>query len=152
MEDKADKFIVQVHDTKTYIDRSFVIGPLFYSTVKEYISLRPPDNFTDRFLIQYSNGKCTRQVLGKNKIGSTPSVIATFLKLENPSRFTGHCFRRTSATLLSNSGANMTMIKQLGGWKSDSVAAGYVADSIRTKDLIFQGIIFQVSYLFNCVY
>ena len=141
VEDKNGKFIVSVQDTKTYIDRSFVIGPLFYSQIKKSIPLRPFDNFTDRFFIQYMNGRCTRQVMGKNKIGGTPSTIASFLGLANSSTYTGHCYHRTSATLLSYSGANMAMIKQLGGWKSDAVAAGYIANSTRTKDLIFKRII-----------
>lgn len=140
VEDINNKFLVSIQDTKTDIDRTFIIGPMFYSKVKEYISLKPTDQFTDRFFIQYLNGKCHRQVMGKNKIGSVPSTIASFLQLENSSRYTGHCFRRTAATLLSNSGANMAMLKQLGGWRSDSVASGYIANSMKTKTLIYQGI------------
>lgn len=140
VEDANGKFIVSIYDTKTYIDRAFIIGPLFHSKVKKYISLKPEDEFTERFFIQYANGKCHHQVMGKNKIGSTPSTIASFLGLENPSRYTGHCFRRTSATLLSNSGANMALVKQLGGWRSDTVANGYIADSMKSKNLIYQGI------------
>lgn len=34
----------------------------------------------------------------------------------------------------------MMMIKQLGGWRSDTVASGYIADSMKSKDLIYQGI------------
>lgn len=143
VEDKTDKFIVSVEDTKTYIDRSFVIGSLFYEKIKKYILLRPQEQFTNRFFIRYNNGKCDKQVMGKNKIGSTPSSIASYLGLKDPSKYTGHCFRRTSATLLSNSGANMPMLKQLGGWKSDTVAAGYIASSERNKDLIFQGIVHE---------
>lgn len=140
VEDKDDKYIVLVQDTKTYLDRSFVIGTLYYAIVKKYISLRPPDSFTDRFFIQYHDGRCSKQVMGKNKIGSMPSAIASLLELQNSSGYTGHSFRRTSATLLSNSGAGMPLIKQLGGWKSDSVAAGYIASSIKTENVIFEGI------------
>ena len=100
VEDVNDKLIVSIHDTKTFIDRSFIIGPLFYSTVKSYIKLRSLE-CTARFFVQFLNGKCTRQLMGTNKIGSTPSAIASFLKLENPSAYTDHCFRRISATLLS---------------------------------------------------
>ena len=120
-----------------------MIGPLFYAKVKKYISLRPQDHFTERFFIYYLNGKCHHQVIGKNKIGFTPSIIASFLGLENSSKYTGHCFRRTSATLLSNSGANMALVKQLGGWRSDAVANGYIADSMKSKNLIYNGIIHE---------
>ena len=99
VEDNNNKFIVSIYDTKTYTDRAFIIGPLFYSKVKQYILLRPQDQFTDRFFIQYLNGKCHRQVIGKNKIGLIPSTIASYLKLEDASRYTGHCFRRILCSL-----------------------------------------------------
>ena len=71
--------------------------------------MRPKESFTDRFFIQYHNIKCQRQVIGRNKIGETP----------------GHCFRKTRATLLPNSGAKINMLKQLGRWKSTNIAQGY---------------------------
>lgn len=74
--------------------------------------------------MQFLKGKCNRQVIGRNKIGQIPKIIAEYLELADPQRYTGHCFRRTSATLISNSGASITMLKQLGGWKSASIAEG----------------------------
>ncbi|RYA68553.1 hypothetical protein DD592_26780, partial [Enterobacter cloacae complex sp. 2DZ2F20B] len=47
--------------------------------------------------------------------------------------YTGHSLRRSSTTLLANTGANMTEIKQHGGWKSSSVAEQYIEDSITNK-------------------
>ncbi|KAJ8914344.1 hypothetical protein NQ315_011332 [Exocentrus adspersus] len=38
--------------------------------------------------------------------------------------YTGHCFRRTSASLLADSGASIDVLKRHGGWKSASVAEG----------------------------
>ncbi|XP_063909850.1 uncharacterized protein LOC135127337 [Zophobas morio] len=57
------------------------------------------------------------------------------LRLENiPERqYTGHCLRRTSATLLVDSGANLTCLKRHGGWKPSSVADGYIEDSLANK-------------------
>jgi hypothetical protein len=52
-----------------------------------------------------------RQPMGINKIGGTPS----YLKLQEPQLYSGHCFRRTSATLLADSGANLTTLKRHGG-------------------------------------
>ncbi|XP_043464214.1 uncharacterized protein LOC122499774 [Leptopilina heterotoma] len=59
--------------------------------------------------------------------------IATFLQLPNVHLYTGHCFRRTSATLLAASGASATDLQQHGGCKSIQVATGYIEDSIHTK-------------------
>ena len=50
--------------------------------------------------------------------------------------YTEHALRRTSATLLSNAGGTTTDLKQLGGWKSDKVAQGYVEDSLHNKKRI----------------
>ncbi|XP_034944129.1 uncharacterized protein [Chelonus insularis] len=111
-------YLVSINDSKNGLPRKFLVGPPFYEQVKSYISLRPEDFDSGRFFVQFLKGKCTPQPIGKNKIGQIPRIIAEFLKLANPERYTGQCLRRTSATLLSNSGASITMLKQLGGWKS----------------------------------
>lgn len=98
-----------------------------------YAKLRP--NFMDhnRFFLNYKNGKCSRQPVGKNTFGSLPQKIAAFLKLPEPSLYTGHCFRRTSATFLADSGADITNLKRHGGWKSSTVAEGYIEESVQQK-------------------
>lgn len=45
----------------------------------------------------------------------------------------GHSFRRTSATLLADAGADLFTLKRHGGWKSNSVAEGYVDNSFGNK-------------------
>lgn len=55
------------------------------------------------------------------------------MKLDDADRYTGHSFRRTSATLLADSGANITTIKRHGGWRSDAVAERYIEDSVGNK-------------------
>ncbi|KAJ8983545.1 hypothetical protein NQ317_006590 [Molorchus minor] len=65
-----------------------------------------------------------------------PTDIVRFLKLPNSELYTGHCFRRTSASLLADSGANLCTIKRHGGWKSSSVAEGYMEDSLENKKRI----------------
>lgn len=126
VEDLGSKYLVSVNNTKNDKPRQFIVGELFYDTVKQYTALRPSESFTDRFFIQYQKGKCHKQVIGKNKIGEIPQTIAEFLKLPNAKLYTKHWFRRTAATLLSDSGANITMLKQLGRWQSTSIAQGYL--------------------------
>lgn len=118
----------------------FVIEDPYYATVKHYLSLRPPEPGTDRLFLQYLNGQCTRQAVGKNKFSKMPREYATFLHLDNINKYTGHAFRRTSATLLADSGASTTMLKQHGGWKSSTIAQGYVAQSVENKSKIFHRI------------
>lgn len=76
------------------------------------------------------------QFVGRNSIGGYASEIAEFLQKENASEFTGHAFRRTSATILADLGATILDLKRHGSWKSDSVAEGYVAQSLDAKQKI----------------
>lgn len=135
---------INLPDTKTNKERTFVVKGEYLNIVRKYQALRPENVATKRFFLNYQNGKCTRQPIGRNKFAAMPKEIAAFLKLENPEKYTGHCFRRTSATLLADSGANLTTLKRHGGWKSDQVAEGYIEESIEQKakitDLITEGI------------
>jgi integrase len=62
-----------------------------------------------------------------------PRKIAEYLKLEHPDRYIGHCFRRTSATLLANAGADLSVLKRHRAWKSSSAAEKYVEGAIDGK-------------------
>ncbi|KAL7303487.1 hypothetical protein TKK_0003654 [Trichogramma kaykai] len=107
-------YLVAIRENKNDYAGQFIIGKLFYKIVKKYISIRPKEYSSERFFVQYHNGKCTRQPIGKHWIGQVPYNVAVFLKLDQPKKYTGHCTRRTSASLLSESGATMQMIKQAG--------------------------------------
>jgi hypothetical protein len=61
------------------------------------------------------------------------SVIAQFLNLAEPNLYTGHCFQRSSATLLTNSGVGFLGLKRHGGWKNSGIAESYVAESVNNK-------------------
>lgn len=75
----------------------------------------------------------TDQYVGKNQIGTYAFEIATYLGRQDADKFTGHTFRRTSATILADEGATVLDLKRHGSWKSDSVAEGYVASSLDAK-------------------
>lgn len=124
---------VDIPETKTSTPRSFTIDDQFYDLIQQYQLLRPTNTTSDRFFVNFQNGKCTTQVIGKHKFSSMPKQIATFLGLPNSHLYTGHSFRRTSATLLADAGANITCLKRHGGWKSDKVAEGYINDSLQNK-------------------
>ncbi|PSN54001.1 hypothetical protein C0J52_13466 [Blattella germanica] len=59
--------------------------------------------------------------------------IAKYLDLPDVSQYTGHCFRRSSATKLANTGVSITAVKRLGGWKSAAIAESYIEESIESK-------------------
>ncbi|KAJ8942586.1 hypothetical protein NQ317_011007 [Molorchus minor] len=58
------------------------------------------------------------------------------LKLPDVACYTGHRLRRSSATLLADAGVDITTIKRHAGWKSTTVAEGYVENSIENKTKI----------------
>lgn len=128
-----EKISVEIPDSKTHTSRAFLItDPSWMKIVRDFINLRK-DIKIDRFFIQVRGGKARCQPIGHNSIANFPKKIATFLKLENIEGFTGHALRRTAATLLANSGADVLQLKRLGGWKSSTVAEGYVDCSMENK-------------------
>ena len=60
------------------------------------------------------------QPIGKNTGSKYGKIFATLLQIPNPGNFTGHCWRRTAATLAAEEGLSLTEIKILTGHQSDS--------------------------------
>lgn len=115
---------------------------------RKYTLLRP--NVTHKtFFLKYQNGKCNKQVVGIHTFGKMPSVIAKYLQLPNSNEYTGHCFRRTSASLLADAGGDILTLKRHGGWKSSTVAEGYVEDSITNKVEIANKILKEKNFNIN---
>lgn len=124
---------IKIPNTKTKMPRSFTVNGESYVIVKKYQALRPIQVGTNRLFLNYQNGKCTNQVIGKNQFGHMPQQTAQYLGLPNPMEYNGHSFRRTSATLLADSGANITTLKRHGGCKSDKIVEGYIEESVNNK-------------------
>lgn len=134
IEFKNDCILITIPNTKTYSPRQFIISdPFWLSLVREYYALRPSHTHHDRFFINFRSGKCSIQPIGINKIGGMPKKIANFLNLPHPELYSGHCFRRSSASHLANSGEDLMTLKRHGGWKSSAVAEGYVDASLSKK-------------------
>jgi hypothetical protein len=70
---------------------------------------------------------------GKNILAAFPSRISQVLGLPNFSTYTGHCWRRTTATIAAGKGMTIPQIKQITGHRSDTVVQGYIDSSIYTK-------------------
>lgn len=138
VDDRKSVIVVSLFDTKTKQNRSFCItdkecGVSFLEVVRKYIALRPENVPHNKFFVNYRQRKCTTQPVGINTIYKIPKKIADFLELPNSEMYTGHCFRRSGATMLANSGADLITVKRLGGWKSSSVAESYIEESIGRK-------------------
>ena len=111
-----------------------------YSVIKNYSSAIL--NKSGRFFQNYyeKSKYFTRQPTGRNSIGATPKFIASYLGLAEPDRYTGHCFRRSSATALADSGASVTSLKIQYRWKSDTVAHSYIDQSTYHKLDVSKGL------------
>jgi integrase len=141
VEDLGEFMKIMLPITKTKVPREFTVTKGHFKDlnlvdmVRKYATLRPSHTPHARFFINYKKGRCTVQPVGINTFGGLPSKIANFLELPSAKEYTGHCFRRTSASLLANAGADMSVIKRHGAWKSSNVAEGYVDDSLENKKI-----------------
>ncbi|PSN37552.1 hypothetical protein C0J52_12549 [Blattella germanica] len=119
VQDTGSQLIITIPQTKTNQRRISVIndgeGLNFLEFYRKYISLRPKELDKNFLFVGYRNGKCVNQRVGIHMIGGMPKKIASFLGLPNIEMYTGHCFRRTSATLLANAGADVSVLKRHGG-------------------------------------
>lgn len=135
--DMGEHILVNIPASKNDKPRSFMViednEMDALRLIRSYISRRPLHETNDRFFLCLRGGRCTAQPVGKNTIGAIPSKIATFLGLPDAKSYTGHCLRRTAATLHADAGGSVLNLKQLGGWKSSTVAEGYVDDSECSK-------------------
>lgn len=131
---KEDTILVRVPKTKTNVARLFVITDAHWlHLIKKYANLRPIGIVTKRFFLMYRDGRCAKSPIGINKISQVPCMIANFLNLDNAEQYTGHCFRRSSASSLANNGADLITIKNHGAWKSSAIAEGYIETSLKRK-------------------
>lgn len=138
IEDKENLIVVKIPDSKNNTSRIFVVSDEinkghYLQLYRKYANLRKPCTQHRRFFVQYRQGVCSTQCVGINSFGKMPSEIAAYLQLKNPEQYTGHSYRRSSATMLADSGAGITNVKRLGGWKSTAVAESYIDDSTNQK-------------------
>ena len=130
---QGNLLLINIPGTKTDNSRAYVIPEKDALIVKKYMRLRPKKAKSDRFFLRYQMGKCTCQVIGIHKFESIPREIASYLDLEKVEEYTTHAFRRTSATVLVDAGADNLALKRRGGWNSDAVVQGYIEESVEKE-------------------
>eukprot|EP00957_Ditylum_brightwellii_P149139 11357442-Ditylum_brightwellii.AAC.1 len=72
--------------------------------------------------------------MGKRVLHTWPTQATEMLELD-ATGYSGTCWRRSGATAMANSGAGIINLKCAGGWKSSTVAEGYVAESAQMKSI-----------------
>jgi integrase len=143
VEKKDDHYIIFIEKSKTDQAKKgfqFFVQGDHVAVIDKYINLFISEERKGRFFRSISRGKGSRKVCGKNVIGKFPFLIASTLNLNDSKEFTGHCFRRTGATLIADSGVDKITLKRAGRWKSDSVCDGYIEESSSSKLLISKAV------------
>jgi integrase len=137
IQDTQSVLIINIPDSKTGKSRAVkneLANDLnLIEIYRKYVSLRSPLTEHRRLFVNCQTGKCTVQPVGIYKFAKVPAIIANYLKIPDASSYTGHCWRRTSASLLVDAGADLLTLKSHGGWKSSAVEEGYIENSIQNK-------------------
>ena len=112
--------------------RFAITDPIGVDIVHRYFEFSPESERKGRLLRYFVANKGTQRPIGKNKLGKYPQEVAKFLALD-PAGFSGHCWRRTGATILAEADVSVIQLKHAGGWRSDQVCQDYVEESKNEK-------------------
>ena len=111
-----------------------ITHPVAISIIIKYIPCFPADHRRGFLLCKLTeNMEATKQKIGKNTIGNYGKQIVGHLGLEEPSRYTSHCGRRSGASALAEHGANEQELQTARNWASGKVAMSYISGSIAYK-------------------
>jgi len=137
IEIKADGFFIVLHRKKACADRAiqqiWVSGIFFgwnlLNNLKSYLACIPESGPLWRRIPPSPKNVLDCAPLARTTIDSTPTKMATKLKLENPMAYHSHSLRRTGATLLAMAGRTEEQIKTMGNWTSASAVIRYIENS-----------------------
>ncbi len=108
---KSDPSICLASKVKVYLD---ALGPL-------------ADDKTGKLFKGTMKGKrFVKNPMGHNLLHNIGKDVARILSLDNPDTYTGHCWRRSSATQIAGQGASTLDMKRQFGWKQDTTAMKYI--------------------------
>lgn len=131
LEEIENGYKILIRKSKTG-PRSFIMTGDSALYLKKYLTIRGQKT-SNRVFLRFKKNQVANAPIGINTIGKMPYYIAETLKLPQPNLYTGHAFRRTAATWAVESGMSLLDLKNVGGWASDTVAQGYIAESLVTK-------------------
>ncbi|KAJ8976333.1 hypothetical protein NQ317_017776 [Molorchus minor] len=129
IEDVGSSLIVKNPNTKTKIPQLWL--PMWEICLNCFENTCPfvlPTSSISAFFCTTKQENLVRSQLARITMGKIPSVVAWYLILPDVACYT--------ATLLADAGVDITTIKRHAGWKSTTVAEGYVENSIENKTKI----------------
>jgi len=98
-------------------------------SIMRYVQAVGAERAKGRVFKGWRSMRFLNQGMGRNTLSNVGKKIAEWLELSDVHRYTGHCWRRSSATAMADAGATNMDLKRHHQWKSDSVANGYVDNS-----------------------
>ncbi|KAJ8668959.1 hypothetical protein QAD02_000218 [Eretmocerus hayati] len=115
--------------TKNAEEKIFRVVGSFFELVQRYLAARASIDH-DRFLMSYRTSCGFINVpAGKATIRTVPTVVAEFLQLPCAHEYTGHCVRRSAATIYASTGVTNIDLMQFGKWKTLNSAQIYNVDT-----------------------
>jgi integrase len=105
------------------------------SQIRSYLDNLEQDLGSDKgsgelFKTVLKSGKFSKCPMGYNYLGKIPKDVAEVLELDNPKSFTGHSFRRSSATHAADEGASSVEMRRYYNWKDDTIANKYIEETL----------------------
>ena len=67
--------------------------------------------------------------MGKNMVASVPNLIASYLGKADPTRYSFHSFRRSSATAAADGGSTPQQMMDFFGWSNSNMPNEYISTS-----------------------
>lgn len=120
--DLGEAALVTVPKNNSKQSRKFVITDLYYDIYKKYANLRPLSAQPSLFL-SFRNGKCNFTQMGINKMGQLGKIIAKFLKLKHPERYTFCSVRNALNNNLYDGEIDDNLGHEEIGWGKAAVAS-----------------------------
>lgn len=91
--EQGEVILIKLPETKRNFVRSFIVeNDEYLAYVRKYKELRPANIPHSRFFVNYQNGKCTTQPIGRNKFLNTPKNVARFSSLKGAENYQLHSF------------------------------------------------------------
>ncbi|KAJ8971933.1 hypothetical protein NQ317_015439 [Molorchus minor] len=135
IEDVVLSLIITIPNTKTKISRTFVVTRTEGNTNildlnRKYAALRPPHTSHGRFFVFYKSGKCIYYTASRQKhFWKNPKYNIHLPRIIRSNLI----YWPLSINSISGCRSRHPTIKRHGGWKSTTVAEGYIHNSVQNK-------------------
>ncbi|KAG4067601.1 hypothetical protein HA402_005373 [Bradysia odoriphaga] len=121
IKDYGTEIVVRVPNPTTKAIKVCTISGKMADSVRNYVRLRPKTVPTDRLFIQYRDGKCVGQHVGKQTIAKMPQKIAEFLGWPESEIISGLSFKRMSNAIMPNARVKRKSLeKSVGSMRSSA--------------------------------